>query len=1248
MAVLERVLSPVVNVRKEESATLLLMFFYSFLIMTAYNMVKPLSRAQFIQDLGADNLPWVLLVVGVLIGFVMQGYGWAVSRLPPKSVIPVALTVLATLLVIFWGLFRTAQSWASVGLYFFASILGLLLISQFWTLANDIYDPRQAKRLFGFIGGGASLGGMTGSAILAFTVQQVGPTNLLLVSAVLLVACAAVVTGITRRTSAVSLSNLAATTTEKGLGGKEALQLLGDSPHLQLIALIIMFGALGAGLLDQQLSMAVEEVEGAGGATSIAAFLGRVQLYLSMAGFVIQVWLTSRIHRFLGIGFALLILPVSLGATGSLILATGALWATAFGRVLDSSLRYTVDKTSREILFLPLPADLKYQAKPFVDVTIDRFSRAMLAILMLALIKPWGLALGWRELSVVSLAITAIWVFVAIKARHGYLRSFRQTLADQAMRPTEVRLDVADLSTVETLVEELAHPDEQRVLYAIDVLEALDKRSLVTPLLLHHESSAVRARALRALSAARQDIAERWVPAVERLMSDENPEVRAAAVVARARIRNEDAADLARNLLIDPDPRIVATAAVVLAGSGRPEDADAANMTLEALAADTRERAGAVRRDLAVAIRHVGDPRSRHLLIPLLNDSDPAVAEEAMRSVRAVSASDFIFVPTLISLLGNRRLKAAAREAIMEYGETVTDALGHFLRDPDEDIWVRRHIPATLARIPCQASVDILIDALAESDGFLRFKVLAALEKLLSEHPAFSFARAPIEALALKEGRTYFNQLSLHYNLFTRAELPRDSVLSSALAEKLARSVDRIYRLLGLLYPRKDVAAARWAIERGDARARASALECLDNVLTGNLRHYLMPILEDLPIHEKVRRGNVILRTRPRDIEETLLQLINDTDQVVAAAAIDFVRHNELWELADDLEHVLTHRDVRDRYVFEAASWVLAWRHLTAEQRQRHWVESLPVAALVDRMRTLPMFASVGIDELFRIAGAGHQVRYDAGHALFHEGVVPNSLHVLLDGGVVASDRGDGMRHIAPPATLGLEELLEGHLMSETFKTSAPSVTLALSNDEMRTLLADNTDLVQGLFQTLIARAPDTARLLVIAGHAGDEQARWSARELTPIEKVLTLQGIPIFSHVAAAEMLQLAAITTQVTLEQGAVISGEAEPPSLCVVLAGRLSLERPGGSEPVATAGPGDAIGVYETLAGIDSGATARPGLRLVVTAGGLTLRIDRDDLFDLLGYRPVLLQQLFSALFAKDPTRVPWNRKSEGAER
>ena len=101
------------------------------------------------------------------------------------------------------------------------------------------------------------------------------------------------------------------------------------------------------------------------------------------------------------------------------MLLNAALWAPGLARVLDQSLRYTVDKTTREILFLPLPADIKLKAKSFVDVTVDRGAKALGALLLLVLVKPWGLNLNWQQLSYASLIVTA-----AVD-RHGAARPAR-------------------------------------------------------------------------------------------------------------------------------------------------------------------------------------------------------------------------------------------------------------------------------------------------------------------------------------------------------------------------------------------------------------------------------------------------------------------------------------------------------------------------------------------------------------------------------------------------------------------------------------------------------------------------------------------------------------------------------------------------------------------------------------------------------------------------------------------------------
>ncbi len=387
-----------------------------------------------------------------------------------------------------------------------------------------------------------------------------------------------------------------------------------------------------------------------------------------------------------------------------------------------------------------------------------------------------------------------------------------------------------------------------------------------------------------------------------------------------------------RPYLDDTDPRIVAAAAVALGGSERSEDVDSAEAALRRLASDTREGAADGRRQAARAIAQIKDPRFRNLLIPLMYDANIDVAKEAIESVSRLGAADYMFVPSLVSLLRHRRLKNSARQVLVSYGEGMLDTLSYFLNDPDENLWVRRHIPGTLALIPSQKSIDILLKALEDDDGFIRYKAVTALGRLRQEHPKLTFNPEPVEKLALRDALRYYRYLGIHYNLFEKEGMSTDSLIGRAVEEKMERAMDRLYGLLGLIYPWKDMVAARWTIQHGEGRSRASATEYLDNMLSGDLRKRLMPIIEEMPLEEKVHKGNVLLKTRVRSAEETLARLIYDDDPVVAATAIDLVREQKLWSLADDIEEVLAFRDAKDFVVFEAASFALA-AHRLGEER---------------------------------------------------------------------------------------------------------------------------------------------------------------------------------------------------------------------------------------------------------------------------------------------------------------------------
>ena len=381
-------------------------------------------------------------------------------------------------------------------------------------------------------------------------------------------------------------------------------------------------------------------------------------------------------------------------------------------------------------------------------------------------------------------------------------------------------------------------------------------------------------------------------------------------------------------------------------------------------------------------------------------------------------------------------------------------------------------------------------------------------------------------------------------------------------------------------------------------------------------------------MEEQVRRGNVLIRTRTRDVEETLLQLINDDDQVISACAIDLVRQRRLWSLADDIEHVLAHRDVRDWFVFETASWALAERRMPAERRRELWVEPLPAAELAGRLRALPLFGSISVDELFRIAGASRQVRHQPGTSLLLEGIVPETIHILLDGRVTATSasRDAAPYTIEAAAALGFVQTLQGRPMRRSMRTMETAVTLALTAEELRTLLADNTDLVRGLFSTLAERV-DTATVSNLQSTgAGHELEQLAAEGLLPIEKVLALQRVPVFSRIAVDEMRSLGDIAQTVTMTMGTALFAQSAPLALWLILSGEVSFEDTEGRQLTARAG--DIIGSLSMLSGQPVGRSAD------VLRSGIALRIDRDDLFDLLGQRPELMRQLFEGMFAVEP--------------
>ena len=149
--------------------------------------------------------------------------------------------------------------------------------------------------------------------------------------------------------------------------------------------------------------------------------------------------------------------------------------------------------------------------------------------------------------------------------------------------------------------------------------------------------------------------------------------------------------------------------------------------------------------------------------------------------------------------------------------------------------------------------------------------------------------------------------------------------------------------------------------------------------------------------------------------------------------AIDVVRQQRLWSLASDVEHVLAHRDVRDWYVFEAASWALAEQRMPAERRRDCGSNRCPRPSSPTGSADVPLFASVSVDELFRIACIAGAARL--GHGADEEGATPETIH-FSSMGVVDAARPRGATTSERSVPLGFAEALEGAAVRRTTKTT--------------------------------------------------------------------------------------------------------------------------------------------------------------------------------------------------------------------
>lgn len=847
------------DIREGEYQVSFLMTGYIFLVIAVLLIIKPTVNALFLSDLGVRQLPIAFLLVAFTAVLSSFAYSRALTKFPLKKIIEVTLTASIFILIGLGVLLKLnlVNGWTLYFFYVWVAIYAVLSASQFWVLANMVFNIREAKRLFSFIGSGAILGGIFGGYLTSVLAPFVESEILLFLAACILFCCIPLLRTIWKlrviKLNAFRQKKRMATHSER------PFSLIKRSRHLSYIALIVAVSVVVAKLVDYLFSdfasAAITDPE------ELTSFFGFWFSNFNLASLGIQLFFTHRIVGIWGVGFSLVLLPVGILLSCLLFLVFPELAIVVLIKAMDGVLKQSVHKSATELLALPLAFEIKHKTKSFIDVVVDSIATGFAGFLLIFVVR--GLELPSAYIIGLVMLLVVLWGYFIFQVRTEYFKTFRYNLeavtekSNRATKPT-----IKKASVVQGMRSVFKSGTEEQILFMLQkLMEINDKRFLDdVQSLLGHPSTKVRTAAIQNLYYLNPKTMASKVPDLLATEDDDLTLATLEYILLHAGKKSEMIYDAYLN---HQNTHIANVALYCLAREIRDNVSLKTTYDLQGRIQAKIEASATPefsKKDVRLLLRIIGFSNINSFypfITKHLKSNDEATVLTAIESA-GVSASD-VFVSDLISFLSQKHYRETTIAALQHYGVKMLSVLTITVIDRLKPLETCRFVPMALRAFDSQLAVDWLFQLLRDTDLRIRLEVVRVLSDLRKSRPELNFDKYAVVDLILEECKMYHMTLSaMHSQIIisyrnrkkSNKEIsPEERDARTSLLEVLERRLDagleRIFRLLGLKYQVKDIEMAYHGLLSDKQEARTNAIEFLDNLLTGNLKRTLLPIIEE-------------------------------------------------------------------------------------------------------------------------------------------------------------------------------------------------------------------------------------------------------------------------------------------------------------------------------------------------------------------------------------------------------------------
>ncbi|MHC8305598.1 NTP/NDP exchange transporter [Pseudomonas sp. PB3P13] len=419
------------NVLPGERTALMLGFAFHFCVLASYYLVRPLRDALGLEG-GAGQLQWLFTATFVVMLLMVPVFGALASRLPATRFVPLIYRAIALSMLLFGGLIANHVAPVAVGRVFFVwiSIYNLFIVSIFWSVLVDRFSSEQGRRLFGFIAAGGTLGTFIGPLLAATMATRLGPVALTVAAAVLLEIAVRCFRALLSRTDSQS-GRSSLDDRRMGGGMLAGITLILHSRYLLGLVLFMLLHTSAATLLYFEQGRIV--ADSYSDVASRTQFFALVDLTVSALTLIFQLLLTAPLIRLIGVGGALVMLPLATIVAFSAMAMAPVPATVALAQGLRRAVEFAIVRPAREVLWTVVSREEKYKAKNVIETLVYRGGDAASGWLSVGLTT---LGAGFGLVALVIVPIAGLWgVLCAWLARQQAHKAQRNEAEEHGHEP---------------------------------------------------------------------------------------------------------------------------------------------------------------------------------------------------------------------------------------------------------------------------------------------------------------------------------------------------------------------------------------------------------------------------------------------------------------------------------------------------------------------------------------------------------------------------------------------------------------------------------------------------------------------------------------------------------------------------------------------------------------------------------------------------------------------------------------------